>query len=460
MSDVKVKVGADTTGLQGGLAAADAKVTAFAGKTTLAGAAVGKLQAGMTTLGAVGSKAMAGLQAAMGPLMVAFGAFMGLKGIADKAGDINDLSQRFGASAESMQRVKSAADQSGTSIETIAKGMNRAEIAAVKAAEGNTELDEAFKKLGLSAETFAGLPMEEKLAAISAGYDENANKAEALAALTDIFGAKIANELIPLFAQGGDAIKEMMDAAKVASSDSIGRIDEVQDRFGEMFNTLTAWAMEGLGFIIDLVDKMSVGIAAAIAFVGNLSGGLDEAKQSYNDTLNAGLDMLEEQKAAREERKNKISAANIEEVRKEADEEQKAKEDAKAAEKADKDKEKEDEKAKRDAEKANKDAQKKAVTDDKAAASEAKKAAMEIINKEMDSAKDKLANLKSSDTSASVDSLRRIGGGFAKSNYEGLSKSELNFNKQLEAAQKQVDYLKSIADAMKEKNESTEGIIS
>lgn len=465
MSDVKVKVGADTAELTTGLSKANASVEGFAAKTTVAGRAAGAMKNSVVSAATAGKVAMGSLQAAMGPLLVAFGAFTGLKGLADAAGQINDLSQRFGESAETMQRVQAVADQSGTSIETVAKSMNKAELAAVKAAQGNTEMDEAFQTLGISAEEFMGLPMEDKLAAIASGYDENTNKAAALDAMTKIMG-KSATDLIPMFNQGGEAITQMMNDAAVASSDSVGSIDEVQDRFGEMFRTITVWAMDALGGVIWLIDQMSIGIASAIAYVSNLGDGLGAAKQAYDDTMQAGLEMSEKKKADREERKNKSKSSNIAEIRKEAEEEEKAKEDAKAKAKEDKaaekevksdtkDKEAADKKAVAEKLKAEKEADKAA----KDSAKKDKKTSLDLATKDLDGSKDTLESLKKASGGVSSDQLRKIGGGFAKSDYKGISKEQVQMNKQLDLAQKQYDQLKLVVDALKG-NTTTDGITS
>jgi hypothetical protein len=256
----------------------------------------------------------------------------------------------------------------------------------------------------------------------------------------------------------------MMNSAATASSNSIARIDEVQDRFGGMFDILKVWAFESIGFVLDLIDKMSVGIAAAIAFVSNLSGGIDEAKDAYNDTLEAGLDYLEDQKKGREERKNKISSANIEEIKAEAVEEKTAKEDVRKEKTED---------AKFDdyfqtIEDAKKDAANRAVDIEEKAAKELekKKKKSKISDAEnlLDSSEDKLDGLKGSlskreGNKPAFDQLRRIGGNLANSNFKDISKENVALQKQIDLQQKAVEELKNVVKALKQ-TPTTDGITS
>jgi len=505
--DVKVKVTADTNQLQTGLNQAEARLDKFAAKTSVASNAVKKLESGMVTAGAMGSKAMARLQGSMASFMAILGTFAAIKSVADAAGQFSDLSRRFGESAQTIQKVKGAADQSGTSIESVAKAMNKAELAAQAAATGNTEAAEAFIALGTTAADFAGMNMEERMIALADGYDKSANKAEALAAMVQLMG-KNAGELVPMFAQGGEAIKEMMDVY-TASTDSVERVDALTDNLGKSFSWLKAVAIDTLGEVSFYIDMMSLGIAAAIAYVSNLGKGFKAAKQAYSDTIEAGLDYFEDQKKNREERKNKISKGNILAQQEETDAEEKKK--SKKDESAEKEKEQKSRKntdltielklneaiaegnKKEEARlrwvdsynKARREAKDNGMTEVAAMdyATRAANAKQNIeVNKELkdaeekkkktdkdkkkeenetalDKAKDNLAEAKKRSNVIDSDQLRKIGGGFAKSNYTGLSKEEQRLQKQIDLAQKQYDQLKQISDSLKGKD-TTDGITS
>ena len=75
----------------------------------------------------------------VGGLMKGAFAFAGIAGVKGLLGDmdrIQKLAKRFGLSAEVIQRMGFAAEQGGSSIEIMAKGMAQANRAAIEAGAG------------------------------------------------------------------------------------------------------------------------------------------------------------------------------------------------------------------------------------------------------------------------------------------------------------------------------------
>jgi len=93
---------------------------------------------------------------------------------------IQDLADRFGESSVSIQKVGFAATQSGMDVEGLAKAMTVVTANAVEAASAGGDLDDAFKRLGINAAEFAGLPLDDKLRKLSAGYNDAASSAQGL----------------------------------------------------------------------------------------------------------------------------------------------------------------------------------------------------------------------------------------------------------------------------------------
>src|SRR5688572_28629333 len=79
------------------------------------------------------------------------GALLGMAKSAANFGDaLLDASKRTGMSTESLASFKLLADQSGTSFETLSKGVNFLGKQMVGAATGNKEATKTFKALGIS----------------------------------------------------------------------------------------------------------------------------------------------------------------------------------------------------------------------------------------------------------------------------------------------------------------------
>lgn len=467
-SDVKIKVEADTNQLQTGLNSAGNSVNAFAAKTTLAGTAVKKMEAGLVTAGAIGSKAMAGLQAAMGPILAAIGALMGLKGIFDEFGKFQDLADRFNVTAETMQRLSVVADASGTSLEIMVKGLQKAEINAIKAQQGNSDLADSFAALGINTEAFLSMSPEEKLLALSKGFSEAKNQGDATAAMMDILG-KAGREMQALLAGGSEALKQQFDNTYVAASKNVAAIDDLGDRMGKAWSQIKAGAADALGATITLIGGMLEKAERFSIVINNIGKGWTEANKIADGVM--------ERKKEREDKAQKIkeeAAKNRGKVDTDAVEEKaKAKEEAKSKDKdagkmssmEDYKKVQEEERKKQEflvksqGQWSSMDDLKKIKADAKAKAKAEKDAKKDVKEGELDAAGASLGLAKAKQSANHVDSdqLRKIGGGFAKSNYSGVPKEEQRLQKQVDLAQKQYDELKKVVEALKNR-QSTDGI--
>jgi hypothetical protein len=436
-NDVQIKVGADTTQLTTGLKTATAQVEAFATKASLASRATQSLKTGLTSMQVVGAglSGMAGGFAAMGIAKT----IQQVKELFDEAGRINDLSQRFGVSAESIQRVKIVADASGTSLETIAKSMHKGELAAVGAARGNEKLQQAFVDVGISAEEFAGMSVEERVVALADAYNNGANKGKVLAGMNAILG-KSAGELVPMFAQGGDAIKKMMSEATVASSDAIAKMDELSDRIGEMWQNAKYQGMSAIAAIMDGFQKVGLSLTAANAWWGKLlSGeGLDAANAARDEVVNSAVEGLDAQTKARQERNNRMSKSDVTELY-----------DAEAQAATDQFLDGYIDDMIKSYEDESKKLQKVAEDEYDKLQKVAKDAAVDGAKQNEDIAGDRYDRAKNAENNlVASDDLRRIGGGFAKSNYGGLSREAMLISKQVDMASKQLSELKKIVSEL------------
>jgi len=186
MSDVQVTVGADSSNLATGLAKAERSVDQF-GKSA--------------------ASSFEKMKGAVLGVTAAFAAFGGLKSLLDNFGRVRDLADRFGESAEGIQRIGYAASQSGSDVETVVKGLQKAGQAAVDAAKGNEAANEAFAALNINAGEFASMSTEDKLAALAEGFSNAKNSTLAYDAVLQLMG-KSGGELIPLLSQGADGIKD------------------------------------------------------------------------------------------------------------------------------------------------------------------------------------------------------------------------------------------------------------
>jgi hypothetical protein len=225
MSDVRVRVTAQNetrTGFQQALG--DARKFGQEARKSIGGG-----------LGGIGAEIRSSLVGALAGIGI--GQFV--RSTFEQFGRINDLSQQFGVSAETLQRFGQVASESGSNIEQVAVAFSTLTRNLQSAQSGTGAQAEALQKLGLSAADLANLSPEQAFLKLSDALAGASNRNEAYAAALDLIGARQRN-LIPLLQQGSAAILEQANQVQVASDEIIAKADEVGDRFSRLGQQLTA----------------------------------------------------------------------------------------------------------------------------------------------------------------------------------------------------------------------------
>lgn len=371
------------------------------------------------------------------------------------------------------------------------------------AAKGNESANEAFAALNINVGDFVSMSTEDKLAALADGFANAKNSTLAYDAVLQLMG-KSGGELIPLLAQGADGIKQAFDDAAAASDETVTKLDDVGDRIGAAFATIKSYGAEAISYLLDRVEALGTGLAAIVAFIGELPNGLDAAKKAFEDTTQAAADLkVEDEKSKTDDRQKRKEAAKIDPEKLQSDKatKDKAKKDAEdeakevARLKADI--------GKKEAQKALDDmparqraealqtaideqdsiatmngpdsleglkAQEKAIdlqeqlakakkevaAEDKKSADEQRKSELDDAKAKLNEGKDSLSQLKRGG-STPIDSLRAVGGGAANVNYEAISKRDALQQQGVELAKLQLDQLKKAVDYLSKTANPSDG---
>jgi hypothetical protein len=180
----------------------------------------------------------------------------------DEFGRIQDLADRLGMSAESIQRIGYAAKLSGSDLETAAKGLTVLTRSIAQAEQGNDELGKAFGVLGINVQEFKALSPEEQLVAISKGFTEAGDRGEGLGAVMKVLG-KGGAELIPLLTQGPEALKEQLDEAAVASNEAVKAVANL----GDQIDKLKAQGAPVFAWIVQFFQSIGNAIGSAVGVI-------------------------------------------------------------------------------------------------------------------------------------------------------------------------------------------------
>lgn len=165
------------------------------------------------------SKALAGGVAIGAALGTAAGA--GLFGLAKQAAATGDavakMSDRTGASAEFLSQMGFAAEQSGTSLDQLGRGLFRMRRRIGNFATGTGPAKRALEDLGFAADHFVGMGTEQTFEEIVRKLEQVEDPALRAQYAYEVFGDQ-AQQLMPMLSAGADGM-----AAMRAEADALGR---------------------------------------------------------------------------------------------------------------------------------------------------------------------------------------------------------------------------------------------
>ena len=208
---------------------------------------------------------LAGFSAAAAGVIVA-GAAIG-KTAAKTGADIDDMSQRFNVSAETIQRWQYLALQGGVDVEVFTKALIRMRATMADMAAGTTnKAADMMLQLGIDPKQFA--TQEDMFNGIIAKLSEVEDSTLQTAYANEIFGDKIATQMLPYINAGAEDLAKWnaeFDAMPSLSAESAAELALLDDSFNRLDTTMKlATAQLGLAFapiierVVQLVEEKAV----------------------------------------------------------------------------------------------------------------------------------------------------------------------------------------------------------
>lgn len=220
--DLFAKLTLDSSDYEKGLGEAQKDTTSFASK----------LKTGLATAGKVGAAALGAVTAAAGLMTKSI--LDGTKEVAAYGDNIDKASQKMGISAEAYQEWDAVLQHSGSSIESMGRGM----ITLAKKAQSGSD---AFEKLGISVDDVASMSQEDLFGAVIEGLQGMEESTERTALASELLGGA-AKELGPLLntsAKDTEAMKNRVrELGGVMSNDAVKAAAAYQDSLQDMQTAL------------------------------------------------------------------------------------------------------------------------------------------------------------------------------------------------------------------------------
>lgn len=227
MADLNVKVGLDRSGFQTGLAAMENAASGF-------GRNLGGIIAGAFSFTAITQQFSAALS---------------------QAGRLQDLSDSFGVSAESLQRIGNAAAESGGSIEDVGRALAKLGVNAQQAFNSGGPMAEAFAAIGVTGQELIRLSPEQLFYRLSAAMNDGSLAGRDLAVAKELLGRGFAT-LMPVLKMTEEQIRAVGEAAGIMSDDAVAKLDSFGDSWGRLSNQVKVRAAEIIDASIRLGEEV------------------------------------------------------------------------------------------------------------------------------------------------------------------------------------------------------------
>jgi len=216
-----------------------------------------------------------------GAMTVAGGAVLGLAMKTTKAaGDIDDASKRVGMSAEEYQKWTYAAKLSGIEADKLESIMKKQQTVFAEASNGGAVAAEAYKKLGIN---ISGLDASGAFEAVISKLADMDNETQRNALANDLFGKSYA-DLAPLLNEGASGISklrtEAVELGAVMSNESVNSgaalgdtIDKLKALFGGLVNEigskLIPYLQNFANWVLENKDSIFKSFGETLTFIGN-----------------------------------------------------------------------------------------------------------------------------------------------------------------------------------------------
>ena len=237
--------------------------------------AIGSLSAGMSNSVAMGmAKFQAGMVAVKAVIGSVQGAIASVLGAMDQMGSMDEFAQRLGMSADALTVLGYAAEQTGSSQETLNMALQRMQNLLGEAAAGSDTAAKAFASLGLGVSDLKALTPDQAFAAIAEQMQQVGSSTERTKITLDIFG-KSSGELINLLAGGAEGLNEFGAEAEsmgLLLGDARGAVEAAGDSINKMKRAWGAFVQQVAVLVAPALAAIAEGLATVVGWINQLFG--------------------------------------------------------------------------------------------------------------------------------------------------------------------------------------------
>lgn len=176
----------------------------------------------------------------------------GIDNILAKAGQLQDVSDAFNISAESIQRLAAVGVTANLSIEEIGSKLGKIGKAAQDAAGGNTDLAKTFEKIGVTGQNLVSLNPEQLFNKLRQAVSSGALASEELKVVQDLL-ARDYQRFLPILRMTSEEYEKLGGASAVMSDAMVSSLDAANVSLRTFQNGFSQGAAVLTGTFLDMV---------------------------------------------------------------------------------------------------------------------------------------------------------------------------------------------------------------
>lgn len=156
--------------------------------------------------------------------------------------ELFELNQQFGLTVEEFSKLRYAANNSNTDIETLGKGFAKLNDSIVRGMKGDGGALEQFDKLGLSVEALSRMDVESRFKTLADALRGIADPSQKLNIAQKLLGEDDGRKLMMLLNAGSEGIDKLKTQAEqfglVIGQDQIERVAQVQAAWNTLWDVV------------------------------------------------------------------------------------------------------------------------------------------------------------------------------------------------------------------------------
>jgi hypothetical protein len=191
-----------------------------------------------------------------GALSVA-GVTTAITSLLDKADNIDALAKRFDLSAEAIQSIQFAADQSGASADAMFMGLKKLSIAIDEARSGNADYITSLQSMGVSLDDIKTKNAEQIFYQIGEKANGASVESIKLGDAIKVFG-RAGDQVLGAMRDGfADVAKGAKDAGVVIENDLVKKLADAKDNIEKLKLQATVLTGRAIGAVFNVAERVA-----------------------------------------------------------------------------------------------------------------------------------------------------------------------------------------------------------